>query len=114
MGPYQMIGVRSACEIAAVTVDIALDYIKMKEGYGIVDVDASNAYNAIDTWNQQQMIHEDLPDLSDYFEFLYAGQIVVDFDHQHRVYMKSGNIQGLNSSELLYSGENGGFNKSGK
>ena len=104
MGPYQMIRTRAACEIATITVDVALDYIASKDGYGIVNVDASNAYNAIDTNKQREMVHEDLPDLSYYFDFLYAGQIIVDFDHQHRIYMKTGDIQGLSSSELLYSG----------
>ena len=55
--------------------DVALDYIATKDGYGIVNVVAQNAYNAIDTKNQRQMVHEDVPDLAYYFDFLYAGKI---------------------------------------
>jgi hypothetical protein len=36
--------------------------------------------------------------------FLYAEDIIIDFDHQKRILMNTGLIQGLMSSTLFYAG----------
>ena len=98
-----MIGQREACEIATVATDAALRIVADVEGEALLSLDAINAYNNIDRQSQYELICELLPDMVQYFKFLYDGDIVVDFDAFHRILMSAGNIQGLTTSQLFYS-----------
>ena len=103
MGKYQMIGIKDGCEISTIGVNFALGYIEEKEDEVLVNVDASNAYNSMDREMQYIMVKEELIDFVNFYKFLYTDKMIIDYDHNHRIKMSNGDIQGLSSSELLYA-----------
>ena len=103
MGPYQTIGEREACEISSLVCEFALDQLKNDDELSILNLDAMNAYNSFFRQSMYEYIVEKIPDLHNYYLFLYDDEIQVDFDHNHTLFMSSGGIQGLCSSELFYS-----------
>jgi hypothetical protein len=104
IGPYQMMDHKQGCEIATQSVDIALTIMKNIEEEAIISIDAANAFNSISRKKIKQLINLEIPALSNYFDFLYGSDIIIDFDHNRRINMFTGLIQGLMSSTLFYAG----------
>ena len=103
MGKYQMIGTRQGCEISTVALDFGLDFIAEHEEFGAINIDAANAYSSMSQQKIYEAVCEEIPDFINVFKFLYEDNIICDIDHKHRIYIKQGLIQGLRSSEILYS-----------
>ena len=103
MGKYQSIGIEKGCEIATQVAENAREFITRDKDLCIISLDASNAYSSVSRNMQYKLICEKCPELKKYFEFLYGKEIICDFDETHRIEITEGDIQGLNSSELLYA-----------
>jgi hypothetical protein len=69
----------------------------------VLNVDAVNAFNSVSREKLSELVSQKLPALVNYYNFLYGAPNIIDFDHQHRISMSVGNIQGLTSSTLFYS-----------
>ncbi len=103
MGPYQMIGKKSACEIATIAVEAATTILKTIPNMALLNVDASNAYNSVNRTKQKELCHKMIPEFDNFYDFLYGGAVETQFSEVHKITMTEGDIQGLASSELLYS-----------
>lgn len=103
MGDTQLIGRNEGCEIGSLMIDNALTFIAEKKNLCILSVDATNAYSSIDRQRQYDLICKEIPELAQYFEFLYGESIKVDFGINRTIDISQGDIQGINSSELFYA-----------
>ena len=68
MGASQLIGERSACELATFALDYALDIQKEDENMAILGIDAQNAYNSFDRQRQYDLIVEKMENMAFYYD----------------------------------------------
>ena len=78
MGEYQMIGIKAGCEIATVGMDFALKFIEEYDEFGMVNIDAKDAYSSMDQQQIYKSVCNELPDFLNAFKFLYGKDIICD------------------------------------
>ena len=103
MGPYQVVGRPNAAEVATEGVNRALMMLGLMDNMTLISLDATNAFNSINRTKLYELISMKIPDLIPYFLFLYGGSIDVQFDAHHMLQMQGGAMQGMATSNLLYS-----------
>ena len=75
----------------------------MNDNLSCLSLDAINAFGSISREEMYKLIKEKIPDMLQWFLFLYGDGIQVQFDAIHSLEMLGGAIQGLTSSNLYYS-----------
>ena len=103
IGGSQMINIKAGIEIATAGVRMASKMIEMDSNMCLINIDAKNAFNSVSRNQQYKHIQEALPELQQYYLFLYGHSNLITFDTTHVIEMESGDIQGLMSSVIFYA-----------
>ena len=103
MGPYQILGRKKATEIANEAVNRVDTMLELNEDLSCSSLDAINAFGCLCRGRLYNLVRDKLPDILQWYIFLYGDEIDVQFDTRHMLKMVGGIMQGLTSSGLFYS-----------
>ena len=98
-----MVQERDSLEGVNTIVDSMGEYQKIDPNQVQVVLDAVNAFNAFSRDSAYDILHQNSPILCNWFVFLYGTHFRVNFDFKLSVDFKTGAIQGLPSSCIIYN-----------
>ena len=101
-GEFQVADMKAGCEVASISMEYCQDMITRIEGEAMAQSDAINAFNALDrqlSYNESKI---QLTNMVNWFTACYKGPTKAEFDHNHKLEMVQGCIQGFSSSQKIY------------
>lgn len=103
IGPYQCIGLSAGTGKATLAAESMSNILHKSNKFCILNDDVTNAYNAYDRDKAYSLLKAKLPEIANYFYFLYGQPNIIQYTHKHIVQMSVGGFQGVSTTELFYS-----------